>query len=157
MLYIQHCVFPAGLKLDDFMAKNHLLFPNPLECVVSYASYLKTAYKQMHVMPNDWPPETDSKQQYTKLALIHASDYYEDLRNRMITSSLKSGKTPYQMWYGEKPNLEHVRIFGCAVYVHVPDVERKKLDKKARKLRLHRYCRKLPSLGRGETEMLRSS
>ncbi len=43
------------------------------------------------------------------------------------------------MWYGEKPNLEHVRIFGCAVYVHVPDVERKKLDKKARKLRLIGY------------------
>ncbi len=58
------------------------------------------------------------------------------LRNRMITSSLKSGKTPYQMWYGEKPNLEHVRIFGCA---HVPDVQRKKLDKKARKLRLIGY------------------
>ena len=31
----------------------------------------------MPVMPNDWPPEIDSKQQYTKLELIHASGYYE--------------------------------------------------------------------------------
>ncbi|XP_064396070.1 uncharacterized protein LOC135343054 isoform X6 [Halichondria panicea] len=67
-----------GMKLDDFMAENHLLFPDPLECVVSYASYLKGAYKQMPVMPNDWPPEIDIEQQYTKLALIHVSGYYKE-------------------------------------------------------------------------------
>ncbi len=72
------------------------------------------------------------------------------LRNRMITSSLKSGKTPYHMWYGEKPNLEHVRM--CSI--HVPDVQRKKLDKKARKLRLIGYT---DTAGNYRAEMLRSS
>ena len=53
------------------------------------------------------------------------------LRNRMVTTAVKCGKTPYQLWHGEKPNLEHIRVLGCAVYVHVPDGERRKLDKKA--------------------------
>ena len=61
------------------------------------------------------------------------------LRNRMVTTALKSGKTPYQLWHGEKPNLEHIRVFGCAVYVHVPDGELGKLDKKAQKLRFIGY------------------
>ena len=43
------------------------------------------------------------------------------LRNRMVTSALKSGQTPYQLWYGKKPSLRHVRVFGCTVYTHIPD------------------------------------
>ena len=34
-------------------------------------------------------------------------------------------------WYGVKPNAEHLRIFGCTAYVHVPDEKRRKLDAKA--------------------------
>ena len=63
------------------------------------------------------------------------------LRNRMVTTALKCGKTPYQLWHGEKPNLNHIRVFGCAVYVHVPDSECKKLDKKAQKLRFIGYTK----------------
>ena len=59
------------------------------------------------------------------------------LRNRMVSSALKTGETPYLLWYGEKPNLSHVRLFGCAVYVHISD--RRKLDKKTRKLRFIGY------------------
>ena len=57
------------------------------------------------------------------------------LRNRMVSTALKIGETPYLLWYGEKPNLKHVRVFGCVVYNHIPDRNRKKLDKKAQKLR----------------------
>ena len=48
---------------------------------------------------------------------------------------MKSGQTPYQLWFGEKPDLKHFRVFGYVVYAHVPDGERKKLDQKAVKLR----------------------
>ncbi len=58
------------------------------------------------------------------------------LRNRIVTTALKCA---YQLWHGEKPNLDHIRVFGCAAYVHVPDGERRKLDKKAQKLRLIGY------------------
>ena len=61
------------------------------------------------------------------------------LRNRMVTTALKSGKTPYHLWKGKKLNLEHIRVFGCAAYVHIPDSEHRKLDKKASKLRFMGY------------------
>ena len=48
-------------------------------------------------------------------------------------------ETPYLLWYGEKPNLKHVRVFGCVVYAHIPDRNRKKLDNKAQKLRFIGY------------------
>ena len=41
--------------------------------------------------------------------------------------------TPFEAWMGEKPNVEHLRTFGCVVYAHVAKDERKKLDLKTRK------------------------
>ena len=41
--------------------------------------------------------------------------------------------TPFEAWMGEKPNVEHLRTFGCVVYAHVAKNERQKLDSKARK------------------------
>ena len=61
------------------------------------------------------------------------------LRNRIVTSALKSKKTPYEMWFGKKPDLRHLRVFGCAVYAHIPDGSRRKLDKKAEKFRFIGY------------------
>lgn len=40
----------------------------------------------------------------------------------------------YDIIYGKKPNL-----FGCTLYVHIPDGDCKKLDKKAQKLRFIGY------------------
>ena len=57
---------------------------------------------------------------------------YAYLRNRSPTKLL-SGITPYEAWYGTKPNLSSLRVFGCSAYAHVPKVERRKLDLKARK------------------------
>ena len=51
----------------------------------------------------------------------------------MVTTALKDGETPFQLWHGKKPDLEHLRVFGCAVYIHIPNSERRKLDKKAQK------------------------
>ena len=61
------------------------------------------------------------------------------LRNRMVSSAIKSGITPYQLWYGKKPNLKHLRVFGCTVYSLIPDGEHKKLDEKAQKLQFIGY------------------
>ena len=57
----------------------------------------------------------------------------------MVTTALKSGETPYQRWYGKKPNLQHIRVFGCMVYTHVPEGKRKKLDDKTQKFRFIGY------------------
>ena len=61
------------------------------------------------------------------------------LRNHMVSTALKIGETPYLLWYGEKPKLKHVRVFGCVVYTHIPDRNHKKQDKKAEKLRFIGY------------------
>ncbi|RXN36740.1 Retrovirus-related Pol poly from transposon TNT 1-94 [Labeo rohita] len=60
------------------------------------------------------------------------------LRNRSPTKSVK-GMTPFEAWTGEKPTVDHLRIFGCTVYAHVPKDERKKLDPKAKKCILLGY------------------
>ena len=47
------------------------------------------------------------------------------LRNRSPTSAL-DGITPFQSWYGKKPNLGFVRVFGCKAMVHTPQDIRSK-------------------------------
>lgn len=37
-------------------------------------------------------------------------------------------KTPEEVFTGEKPDVGHLRIFGCTVYVHVPKEKRTKMD-----------------------------
>ena len=56
------------------------------------------------------------------------------LRNRVPTRSLKS-TTPYEKWFEKKPDLSHIRIFGCMCYAYIPEVNKKgKLSNKAEKL-----------------------
>jgi len=39
------------------------------------------------------------------------------LANRTPTSSLPDHKTPYEAWHGKKPDIQHLRVFGCTVWV----------------------------------------
>jgi hypothetical protein len=48
-------------------------------------------------------------------------------------SSVLNDKTPHEVWSRNKPSLQHLRVFGCDAYVHVPKENRSKLDKKAEK------------------------
>ena len=54
------------------------------------------------------------------------------LRNRSPTKAVK-GMTPFEAWMGEKPKVDHLRVFGCAAHAHVPKDEWQKLDSKSRK------------------------
>ena len=60
------------------------------------------------------------------------------LRNRSPTSALEN-MTPHQAWYGRKPGVEHLRVFGSTAYVHISKDSRKKLDSKTRKCILVGY------------------
>jgi transposase InsO family protein len=64
------------------------------------------------------------------------------LRNRSPTASL-DGKTPYEAWTGEKPDLSHLRVIGCKVYSLIPEAKR------SSKLHAKAICGIL--LGYGET------
>ena len=40
------------------------------------------------------------------------------VHNRCPTSALP-GTTPFEVWEGHKPDLSHLRVWGCTAYVHV--------------------------------------
>ena len=52
-------------------------------------------------------------------ALVH-------VLNVCPTSAL-AGKTPYEVWNGRKPDISHLRVWGCLAYVHVQKDKRSKL------------------------------
>ena len=49
------------------------------------------------------------------------------LLNR-LPIKLVDGKTPFEAWYGFKPNMKNLKIFGCLCFTHVPQIKRDKLD-----------------------------
>lgn len=50
--------------------------------------------------------------------------------NRCPTSAIQD-KTPEEAWNGIKPSVEYFKVFGCIGHVHIPAVQRKKLDDKS--------------------------
>ena len=60
------------------------------------------------------------------------------LRNRSPTKAVER-MTPFEAWNGERPKVDHLRIFGCTSYAHVAKDERQKFDSKATKCVLLGY------------------
>jgi transposase InsO family protein len=52
------------------------------------------------------------------------------LQNRLPTKLLAE-KTPFEVWYKYKPSLSFLKVFGSTCFVHIPQIKRDKLDKKA--------------------------
>ena len=50
-------------------------------------------------------------------------------------------KTPEEMYTGKKPEVSHLKIFGCPVYVHIPKEKSTKLDPSGKKGIFVRYCK----------------
>jgi hypothetical protein len=66
---------------------------------------------------------------------IHTAIY---LRNRSPTASL-DGITPYEAWFGFKPRVKHLRVFGSVCYALVPNEKRTKLDSRSLKCTMIGY------------------
>lgn len=58
-------------------------------------------------------------------ALVYAADIIN------VLPGAANDKSPDEIWFSEKPNLDTFRIFGCKAMVMVPKEKRKKLDDKA--------------------------
>ena len=54
------------------------------------------------------------------------------IQNRCPYAILKD-KTPEEIFTGEKPEVGHLRIFGCQVYIHVPKEKRTKMEPSGKK------------------------
>lgn len=60
------------------------------------------------------------------------------LLNR-TSSSQTPNISPIEIWSGEKPDIQHLKIFGSIGYVHIPDACRTKWEKKSQKMILVGY------------------
>ncbi|KRX12900.1 Retrovirus-related Pol polyprotein from transposon TNT 1-94 [Trichinella nelsoni] len=61
------------------------------------------------------------------------------LLNPSLSKWKLTTKMPYEKWFGKRPTVEHLRVFGRDAYVHIPDQHRKEFDRKARKVIFVRY------------------
>ena len=52
------------------------------------------------------------------------------LQNQLLTRAVKD-QTSFEAWYGYKPSLNFLKIFGCLCFTLVPQIKRDKLDKRA--------------------------
>ena len=53
-------------------------------------------------------------------------------RNKVTSRSLPNNITCYHRWYGEAPDLSHIRVFGSKCWYTIPKKKVKKLDPRAR-------------------------
>ena len=54
-----------------------------------------------------------------------------DLINFSLSVPLK-GDVPRRVWIGKNVSYDHLKVFGCKTFVHVPKKERSRLDVKAK-------------------------
>ncbi|XP_013632898.1 PREDICTED: uncharacterized protein LOC106338479 [Brassica oleracea var. oleracea] len=62
---------------------------------------------------------------------VEAVRHSTHLINRIATKALEN-KTPYEGLYVKKPNIEHLRIFGCVAFVKINGPHLKKMDDRSR-------------------------
>ena len=60
---------------------------------------------------------------------LHTAFY---ISNRCLTVSLPKGKTPFEMFFGKKPDLSNLKVFGCTAFKHI-EKHQDKLSNKATK------------------------
>jgi transposase InsO family protein len=54
------------------------------------------------------------------------------VKNRVTTVGLPSNTTPYEVWFGTRPNVSHLRVFGAKCWYVTPKAQRDKLDDRSR-------------------------
>ena len=63
------------------------------------------------------------------------------IKNLSPSQALAGHITPYEAWYGRKPDLSDLKVFGCIAYAHIPDGQRRKLDDKSQRMRFLGYSK----------------
>ncbi|KAF7112931.1 hypothetical protein RHSIM_RhsimUnG0178000 [Rhododendron simsii] len=68
----------------------------------------------------------------TILCKDSAKHIWDSMKKKSPTLAVQN-MTPEEAWSGQRPAVDHFRIFGCVAYAHIPDQKRKKLDDKGEK------------------------
>ncbi|GMF25288.1 unnamed protein product [Phytophthora fragariaefolia] len=82
---------------------------------------------------NDWDIralQADNAKEYEKLGRIIFKRYGTHAQFTNAENTYR--RTPYELWYNRNPGVEYLKVFGCAAYAHVNDINRDKLDARAK-------------------------
>ncbi len=60
------------------------------------------------------------------LPMVSGCHHVAWIKNRVFTCSLNSNITPYQAYFGKKPSLATLQLFGCKAYTHPPKIDQSK-------------------------------
>ncbi|CAD7079065.1 unnamed protein product [Hermetia illucens] len=88
------------------------------DCFVQYVNECEnlTGKREAQIHKKYWPE------------IVCAATY---LKNRTLTNTVEK-KTPYEMFFGRKPDVSNLKLYGSKVFVRIPEQKRKsKWDKKA--------------------------
>ncbi len=61
------------------------------------------------------------------------------IKNQCPTKALES-RTPQEAWTSRKPDVSHLRVFGCKAFVHIPYEKRRKLESESKPCVFLGYC-----------------
>lgn len=67
---------------------------------------------------------------------MNAANYTQ---NRLAMKSINN-KSPFELWFGRKPNLNYFKVFGCRAYIQIAKELRRKLDPKCKEVLFVGYC-----------------
>jgi len=124
----------AGYEVQDFLKLHGIQWEpstpyNPSQNPVAERTF-RTLFERVRSVLNDAG--------LPQFLWGEALNFVEYCKNRSPTKAL-NGKTPYEAWYGSKPQLGHMHAFGCIAYMYDTDPALKKLDNKSKKCRLLGY------------------
>ena len=58
----------------------------------------------------------------------------------IVPTKERGTRNPYELWYGRKPTVSYIKVFGCMAYYFIPKINRSKLSPRARKGIFIGYC-----------------
>lgn len=66
------------------------------------------------------------------------------IQNRLPGKATRN-RTPYELWHGRKPSIQHLRVFGCIAYSHIPQkrLNNSKLSNRSRLMMMIGYSEQM--------------
>jgi hypothetical protein len=116
-------------KLLDYFKKKGTKVTNTVKATPQHNGIAERANRTIFEMARSMLYHAKLSKAYWQEAVL-TSVY---IRNRCI-SVVNNNKTPEELFTGKKPHINHLRVFGCDCYVHIPDKDRgNKLDSKSKR------------------------
>ena len=144
-LFVKEYAVPKGLRIERIQTDGAMEFLGARSAFGEYCTH--NGIRCQHSPPHDQQSNSVVERMQGSLfsmvrrmigdAKLPAKfwDYALDtavwLKQRTSTRALKDGITPHEVFWGEVPDLGHVKVFGSPAYVHVPAANRQKLDARA--------------------------